>query len=83
MEWVQKSGWKVTGANVIDVPETDDPGAPMHNVITEYGQLSVERIRAYCATNIHQDTRQAPNNIQMYHWCASRPHLPRKAESRF
>ena len=71
MERVQKSGWKVTGANVIDVPETDDPGAPTRNVITEYGQLSVERIRAYCTTYIHQNTRQAQNNIQMYHCISS------------
>jgi hypothetical protein len=71
MERVQKSGWKVTGANIIDIPETDDPGAPMRNVITEYGQLPMERIHAYCATYIHQNTRQAQNNIQMYHGISS------------
>jgi hypothetical protein len=82
MEQVEKSGWKVTGANIIDVPETDDPGTPTCNVITEYGQLSVERICMHTAQptsiKIHVRHRTTFRCIT-----ASHPHLPRKAESRF
>ncbi len=62
MERAVKSGWDLTGGDVIDIPDRNQVN---RNVINEYGRLTTEQIRTNVAAYIAGETRQAQNNVQM------------------
>ena len=68
VERAEKSGWNLTGGNVIDIPDGDNVD---RNVINEYGRLTMEEIRTHALTYIAGQTRQAQNNMQMYYCISS------------
>ena len=56
------SGWNNPAADILNI---NVDGEEL-NLIEDYGQLTMENIRAHCATYISNPTRQAQHQFQMY-----------------
>jgi hypothetical protein len=64
----QKSGWMLTGANVIMIDDSSTP-AVAQNIITKYGLLTINDIITYVTPWIRNDTlssEQLPD-VHMHH----------------
>jgi len=61
----EKSGWLALNANIIDI---DRPNLPQVNLITGYGQLTMQNIEDHATQYAALQTRQAQNAVQMYHF---------------
>ena len=56
------SGWNSSTADILTVHVQNE----RYNLIEDYGQLSMEDIRTYCAGYINDQTRKAQHQFQMY-----------------
>ncbi len=60
---VATQGWE----NLMEIPPDINNPAVTHNLVTEYGRLSLEAVTAHVNTYIGAQTRQAQNSYNMYH----------------
>jgi hypothetical protein len=61
----EKSGWYSTNANIISIPNEN---ATAIDLIDGYGRLTMDDVRNHVTGYISQQTRQAQNAVQMYHF---------------
>ena len=64
LERANKSGWTNQIADIINIP---DDGNVSRNLLTEYGRLTINNIKTYGSNYINTQSRQAQNDMQMYH----------------
>ena len=62
VERANRAGWNAQGGNIIDVNVNNE----LINLLTQYGRLTTDQIRAHCNTYFNQNNRQAQNDQQMY-----------------
>ena len=56
-------GWE----NILNVPvDAAVPAGPAHSLLSQYGQISLQQIRAHAAIYANAQTRAAQNNLMMY-----------------
>jgi hypothetical protein len=58
-------GWDTGTTDILTIPLTKDGSTKQLNLLSHYGLIDEEDIRAQCLTYCHAATRQAQNNCQL------------------
>ena len=61
----QEMGWDTGTTDILTIPVTKDGSTKQLNLLSQYGLIDEEDIRAQCLTYCHTATRQAQNNYQL------------------
>lgn len=62
LDRANKSGWYTGAGDILNIP---DASGTNRNLITEYGRLSMDKIKEHALTYINGETRRVQNSTQM------------------